>query len=207
MAKATRLMIPVVLVSTSMLVSGQTAAPASQDRPLFMGRAVTIVPAEYEKDDGLSGSPFPKTPASVCVEPPPQRQCYTPPDRSESPKFPFGNNPGVIIVQLKKDTPALFFSAETGGVSGWEVHFALLRPGTGKELENLFVGGIFVSNQNQHAFWSAPAVSCQQIFVTAEDVWEPGEGHYGEHRYIISSYVARSWEEGTRLLTGLMIDT
>jgi hypothetical protein len=84
-----------------------------------MGREVTVTAPELDAD-GF----FPKGPATVCVEAPPQRQCYTAP-------MDFGRSPAVEVIQIDKDTPALFFSAAGGGVSGWIVHFALLRPGIG----------------------------------------------------------------------------
>jgi len=89
---------------------------------MFMGRQVTIIEPQHT-DDG-----FPKGPASICLEGSPKRQCYTAPND-------FGNNPKVTAVQLRKDLPALLFLAETGGVSGWSVHFALLGP----NLENMLL--------------------------------------------------------------------
>jgi hypothetical protein len=145
----------------------------------FMGRAVTIAEPECDPD-GF----FPKGPASVCLEAPPQRQCYTAPEH-------FGRIPSVTTVQLDKSTPAILFSAASGGVSGWGIHFALLRPGTGKDLENLFMSDTSVSNQSQHAFWREPAISDAQIFVTADFIWGPDESHYSEHRYMISAYVRK----------------
>ena len=170
---AAKLIIPVVLLFfVSKDIGGQSL-------PKFMGRKVTIIEPERD-EDGF----FPKGPASVCVEGPPQRQCYTAPQA-------FGNSPAVAVVQLEKDMSALLFSAASGGVSGWQIHFALLRPGTGKDLQDLFMSDISVANQSQHAFWSDLSISNAQIFVTAEFVWGPDEGHYGEHRYIISAYVVR----------------
>ena len=146
-----------------------------------MWREVTLIdPGPADADDF-----FPKGPASVCVEGPPQRQCYTAPKE-------FGNSPTVEVIQLDKDTPALFFSAASGGVSGWQVHFALLRSGTGKDLENFFLSDSSVSNQSHHAFWNEPAISDAQIFLTADYVWGPDEAHYSDHRYIISSYVRKA---------------
>jgi len=98
----------------------------------------------------------------------------------------------VDVIQLDKETPALFFSAASGGVSGFGIHFALLRPGNGKDLENLFLSDTSVSNQSQHAFWTDPTVSDAPIFVTADFVWGPDESHYSPHRYITSAYVRRT---------------
>jgi hypothetical protein len=142
----------------------------AQPLPKFMGRQLAIIEPEHT-DDG-----FPKGPAVVCLEGPPKKQCYTAP-------MDLGNRPTLEIVQLRNDSPALLFSAETGGVSGWSVRFALLGP----DLDNLLFADS-VSNQNQHTFWFEPAVSDWKIFLTASFVWGPDEGHYGPHRYIISAY-------------------
>jgi len=78
---------------------------------------------------------FRKVPRAICIEGPPQRQCYTSPQD-------FGRDPDVTLVQIEKTMPALLFSAASGGVSGFGVHFALLRPGAGKSLENLFLSDL-----------------------------------------------------------------
>ena len=176
---AVKRIIPALLLLLFLKDSSAQQAPRSQDLPKFMGREITIVDPGQEAD-GFE----PKGPASVCVEGPPQRQCYTTPRG-------FGNNPKVAVVQLQKDMSALFFSAGSGGVSGSLIHFALLRPGSGNDLQNLFGSDTSVSNQSQQAFWSDSTISEAQIFVTANYVWGPDEAHYGEHRYIISAYVRR----------------
>ena len=152
---------------------------AQSTKPIlsFMGRKVTLVNPGYKDEPGI----FPKGPASVCVEGPPQRQCYTA-------KGDFGGEPTVSLVQVKKDMPALLFSAASGGVSGWPVHFALLRPGTGNNLEDLLVGDVTVSNQNQHALVNDTSISPSPIFLIADAVWGPDEGHYGPHRFVVSAY-------------------
>ena len=104
----------------SALTASAQSVTVEGNLPKFMGREITI--SEPERD----AEGFPKGPASVCVQGPPQRQCYTAPKD-------FGNSPKVTVVQLKKGVPALFFSAASGGVSGWAVHFALLRPDMGNE--------------------------------------------------------------------------
>jgi len=104
-----------------------------------MGRAVTITTSKTE-DDGL----FPVGPASVCVEGPPEMQCYTAPDD-------FGLRPPAKVIRLRQDLFALLFSAESGGVSGWEIHYTLPSPSDGKHLDELF--DVSVSNQSQHGFW------------------------------------------------------
>ncbi|HWE00702.1 MAG TPA: hypothetical protein VG345_16740 [Bryobacteraceae bacterium] len=127
---------------------------------------------------------YPRGPASVCLEGPPQRQCYTAPNG-------FGNGPSISVIQLEKGAPALFFSAGTGGVSGFAIQFALLRPGEGERLEDLFTPDMAVSNQSQYAFWSDPAISHSPIFVTANYAYGADEAHYDKHRYTISAYVSK----------------
>lgn len=171
----------VVRVTAAVLFLGINAGaqPIGNDAvSKFMGRNVAITEPERDPDDLFS----PKGPASVCLEGPPQRQCYTAPKE-------FGNGPSVTVVQVEKDMPALLFSAATGGASGLAIHFALLRPGTGRDLQDLFPEDVSVSNQGQHSFWRETPISDAPIFVTADYVWGPGEGHYGEHRYMISAYV------------------
>jgi hypothetical protein len=175
---AAKLIIFAILLFSSLKDISAQSVGSRQSIPKFMGRQVTIAEPEKLDPDGF----FPKGPASICVEGPPQRQCYTAPQE-------FGNSPAVTVVQLQKYLPALLFSAATGGVSGWEIHFALLRPGKGKDLQDLLMSDVSISNQGQYVFWSDPSISDAQIFVTAKYVSGPDEGHYGEHRYIISAYV------------------
>jgi len=142
-----------------------------------MGRTITITKPGYEDAEHM----FPKGPATLCLAGAPW-QCYTAPEK-------FGGNPEVSVVQIDKNTPTIFFSAESGGTSGWQIHFALLRPGTGKELQNLFMSDFSVSSQSEHAFWADLSISEAKVFVTADYVWGPGECHICDHRYIISAYV------------------
>lgn len=157
-------------------------ASAEDTLPKFMGREVTVTESPTDPD-GL----FPTGPASVCIEGPPQRQCYTAPKE-------FGRSPEVELVEVEKRKPALLFSAASVGGSGFDVHFALLRPGTGKVLDNLLILDGPVSNQSQHEFWTDSGISPAPIFVTADFVWGPDEAHYGTHRFIISAYVFRQSE-------------
>ena len=127
-------------------------------------------------DDGF----FPLGPASLCIEGPPQRQCYSAPKD-------FGLDPKAAVVSLKTGTPGVLFTASGGGVSGYGIHFALLRPGQRNDLESLL--DITLSNQSQTDFWSLPEISDSKVFLTAEYVWGPDDAHYGAHRYIVSAYV------------------
>jgi hypothetical protein len=174
-----------VVIFTVLLFSGTKEIDAQstsrKESVKFLGRDVTIIQPELDADD------FPKGPdprATVCLEGLPRRQCYSSPQE-------FWKNPAVSLVQVQRDLPALLFSVETWGASGWQIRFALLRPGPGKDLEDLFRAGISVSNQSQHLFWTDSSISDAQIFVTADYVWGPDEAHYSKHRYIISAYVRK----------------
>lgn len=147
----------------------------------FLGRDVTIL------DPGMADDFYPKGPASVCVEGPPQRQCYTAPSE-------FGREPKVEIVELSRNRSALLFSAGSGGVSGWRIHFALLRFGAQDKLENMLPDDAAISAQGQYALWRDGAVSDALIFVTADYIWSVDEGHFGLHRYIISAFVEKRSE-------------
>ncbi len=177
----------VILFSLVALAASAQSVSVKQPLPKFMGREVTITDPGTD-DDGF----FPKGPATVCVEGPPQRQCYTPPED-------FGRFPEVTLVQVGKEVAALLFSASSGGVSGYTTHLSLLHPGTGKGLEDLFPSNISISNQSEHEFWTLPALSDAPIFATADYVQGPDESHISEHRYIVSTYARRS----SSLLDGL----
>ncbi len=166
-----------------LLIPGPNASaqPVHSDHPdlKFLGRKVTVIEPQIDEGDA------PKGPVSVCLEAPPQRQCYTAPPG-------FGKKPAVSLVQIERDMPAIFFTAESYGVSGWQIHFALLRPGRGRELEDLFWSDGTVSNQSQYAFWRDPEISDAHIFVTADYVWGPDEGRYSAHRYLVSAHVLKA---------------
>jgi hypothetical protein len=100
------------------------------------------------------------------------------------------------VVQLGKTEPALFFSAASGGVSGFEFHFALLRPGPANDLEDLFGSGISISDQSENVFWRDFSISDAPIFVTADYKWGPDESHSSPHRYMVSAYVRKPMAEG-----------
>jgi hypothetical protein len=168
------MMANLILIAVLLLFASEEAA--AQALPKFMGRKIRITTPKTDAD-GF----FPEGPASVCIEAPPRRQCYTAPED-------FGGGPSVAVVRIKKHLPALFFSAASGGVSQVAIHFALLRPGAKNDLDDLFQTDIEVSNQNQHAFWSDSSISDTLIFVTADYVWGPDEAHYDKHRYIVSAY-------------------
>lgn len=104
----------------------------------------------------------------------------------------FWYSPTVAVVQLEKNASALLFSVDSwAGGSGSQIHFALLRPGRGKDLQDLFLSDMSVSNQSEYAFWNDFSISDAQIFVMANYVWGPDEAHYDNHRYIISAYVRK----------------
>jgi len=151
----------------------------AQSFPKFMGRVITITTPGFKDAEQM----FPKGPATLCLEGTP-RQCYTAPED-------FGRDPEVSVVQLDKATEAILFTAASGGVSDFPIHYALLRPGSGKELEDLFGSDPSVSAQSQYAWWSDPSISEAKIFVTADYVWGPGESPFEDHRFIISEYVSK----------------
>ena len=70
------------------IASGQTPAPAGE-LPKFVGREVTVKEAELNPN-GF----YPKGPATICVEGPPRRQCYTAPKD-------FGR--GTMVTQVPLD--------------------------------------------------------------------------------------------------------
>jgi hypothetical protein len=164
------LLILLAFAANAQSVSGKQALPK------FMGREVTVTDPGTD-EDGF----FPKGPATVCVEGAPQRQCYTMPKD-------FGRSAEVTLVQVEKGVPALLFSAESGGVCGWEIHFALLHQRPGKELEDLFLSNVSIPNQSEHEVWNLPDLFDAPIFMTAAYVWGPDEGHYDLHRFIVSTY-------------------
>jgi len=169
-----RLIVSILLLLGSKETRAQSKHP-DQKFTSFMGQKVTVVESRQFSDGCQDG------PASVCVEGPPQRRCYTAPKD-------FGNTPSVKLVEVRKDMPALLFSAASCGVSGWGIHFALLCPGLLKEIPDV-LPNVTVSNQSQYSFWKDSSLSEGQMFLTADYAWGPDEGHFGEHRYTISVYV------------------
>jgi hypothetical protein len=168
----------VLAVAAALCAPAISQQDGSSSVPLFQGRKVTVTAAELDEEDQ------PKGPASVCIARPPRQQCYQAPKQ-------YGRSPKVSLVQIRKDLQALLFSAEGPGISGFGIHYALLRSTvTGKDLEDLFGDKITLSNQGVYAFWSEPSLSDAPIFVTANFVWGD-EGHYEPHRYVIAAYVFR----------------
>ena len=173
---AIKLLILALLLSWGWNASAQSS-PQGRELPKFMGREVTVTEPEFDHF-------FPKGPASVCIEGPPQRECYTAPEE-------FGVVLWVELVQVEKDGPALLFSAASGGTSRFSVHFALLRPGPGKDLQNLFYSDTTVSEESQTAVWNDSTISAAPIFVTANFVRGPEEAYWGGHRFTVSAYVLK----------------
>jgi len=157
-------------------------ALAQKPLPKFMGREITVTEPPLD-DSGF----FPTAPASVCVEGPPEKQCYVAPGG-------YGRSPEIEVVQIERNSPALFFSVFSGGVSGLAEHFALLLPGSGKTLDNILVLEP-ISSLGQHAFLNDRTISDSPIFLTATFVWGPDESHFSPHRYLVSSYVLKHPKE------------
>ncbi len=160
------------IIVASILANSVAAQPLR-----FMGRPVTVVEGEL-----VTEVRFPKGPASICVGGPPRRQCYTA-------EKDFGKNPTVEVIKIDKTTSAMLFSASSGGLSGFMIHLALLRPGSGPKLENCFPPGLSVSSESQHTFFNHAQASKSPIFVTADYNWGIDESHSGEHRFIVSTYL------------------
>jgi hypothetical protein len=158
------------------------------DPVTYLGRQVTVVDPGTQDPDGF----YPKGEAKVCVQGQREKDCYTAPKG-------VGRTPSLSVVELKRGESALFFEAASGGVSGFSLHFALLKfcdrdrfPGCKvDELKNLLPYELEVSNQSQHAWWELAGISDSKVFLTAEYVWGPREAHYSDHRYIVSVYVRR----------------
>ncbi len=149
------------------------ATVVTAQQPLrFMGRTVTVT-------EGSATGKTPR-PASLCWEGRP-RQCFTGPDYATS-------IPNATVVQIERGTSAILFEAAALGTSGATIHFALLRPGLGKDLEDMFLSDVTLSNQSQHIFLNEPFISQAPLFITADFVLGPDEAHYSEHRFIVSIY-------------------
>jgi hypothetical protein len=67
---AAKLILLAFLICSGFEGLGAQPVPGGRDLPKFLGRAVTIVEPELEAD-GL----FPRGPASIWVEGPPEREC------------------------------------------------------------------------------------------------------------------------------------
>jgi hypothetical protein len=128
---------------------------------VFEGRKV-IVQMGHWVDDGTE----PGTPATVCIEGPPRRQCYTAPGD-------FGRTPITRPLALDDGGSALLFAP--GGLSG--IHFALLKPGEGDKLEDIFASTVETSYWSRFAVWTDAMPS--PVFVTAETSSRPeGPCHF-----------------------------
>jgi hypothetical protein len=122
-----------------------------------------------------------RKPASLCIGIRSQSTCY------HAPKD-YWIGPKAEIVQIHKNAPAILFSAESYGVSGWNIHFALLRPDNNGKLENLLAPDFHISNQGQHRLTEATELSNHLMLLTAESHWGPEETKNSPHRYLISVY-------------------
>src|SRR5690349_9029996 len=85
------------------------------DPVTYLGRQVTVIDPGTDPD-GF----FPKGEAKVCVQGQQEKDCYTAPKG-------IGRMPSLSVVELRRGEPALFFEAASGGVSGFLLHFALLK--------------------------------------------------------------------------------
>jgi len=128
---------------------------------VFEGRKVSVQMGHWV-DDGAE----PGTPATVCIEGPPRRQCYTAPGD-------FGRTPYIRPLALGDGASALLFAP--GGLSG--IHLALLKPGDGDKLEEIFASAVEISYWGRFAVWTD--VMPSPVFVTAETSPRPeGPSHF-----------------------------
>lgn len=166
-----------LLVLAAYGLYGQTEA--KQLITEFAGFHVRIVRAKVDENG------FPQGPAGVCFESSAKPQCYM------APGF-YGLGPNLTRIDLGRNQAAILFSAtQWFGAASGNV-YALLRPDSEYGLQALFPSDITLSSEGRQAFWSDPSISDDPIFVTAAEVWALGEGHYGAHRYIVSSYILGS---------------
>ena len=82
----------------------------------------------------------------------------------------------------------MLFNANCGGGSGSADRYVLLRSEPDGQLKNL-LPEIVVSNQADVATWDLPIVSPMPVFVTADFLWGPNEGHYSSHFFEVRMYV------------------
>lgn len=155
-------------------VFGLFAQPAPTH---FNGKRITIHHSKLDENGFAMGGP-----ASVCIEADPEPKCFVAPEA-------YVRNPRVQLIRVAKDAEALLFSADTIGVSGFRILYALLRSGEGPYLENMFLSETSTSNLSDQKWFHFPSVSSAPVFVTADWTWGPNESHYSPHRYVISAFL------------------
>jgi hypothetical protein len=163
------------------VVYGQT--PAEQVVMEFQGHKVTLMMPS------LDANGFAEESAKVCLDATPKLQCYTPPAKD----FPIGLSPELTPMDLGRGRSALLFSVlGNWGGPGSVTHLALLRPGSGRDLQSLLPPNIMLSGISEHTFWADPSISDAPILLTADFEWSPDEARFDEHRFLISAYLMRS---------------
>ncbi len=175
----TRLMTRFLLIALAASGAyGQT--PAEQVVMEFQGHQVTLMKPALD-DNG-----FAEDSAQVCFDAASKAKCYAPPAKS----LPIGQFPELMLMDLGLGRSALLFSVSANyGGSGSSFHIALLRPGSGPDVENLLPSDLLLSEISEHDFWTDPSISDAPIFATADFVWDFKDGHYGDHRFTISAYI------------------
>ncbi len=151
-------------------------------------RGLPVTITEPPPQDPESGF-FPSGPATICAGVAPAQSCYTAPQD-------FGRYPKAEVIQIDKETPAILFSAASGGVSGYSIHYALLTQAADGKLQNLFPSRMKVADQSQHGFFLRPEISPAPIFVTADFVWDLNDSHHGAHRFVVSVYWIKKHLDG-----------
>jgi hypothetical protein len=147
----------------------------SADSPILLNGHVVKVTGVGDRNHPPAGT------ASACVDLIPKPACFVAPEE-------YSYNAKAKIIQLTAGEQAIFFSAESYGISGYRIILAFLRLNRENELENLLPSDTIVSNQARFAIWEQKSVAKSKFFVTANYVWGPGESHQDLHRFTISTF-------------------
>ncbi len=148
----------------------------------FDGHKVILV--EPRKD--VNG--FAEEPAAVCLDvTKPYGRCWRP--RNDA--YPCALDSELSIISIGRAPQALFFKAwGTAGGSGSIVCLGLLQPTPDGHVRDL-LPEISLSEISGHAFWNERTISPSPILVTANFVWGYEEGHFSDHRFIVSAYLLK----------------
>jgi hypothetical protein len=169
---------PVKPIALLLLLMSSGVAQQQNWPKTFVGRRVMVTKPQ------VGGDGEPLGPAVICLFDVSGQQCYTPPEHD----VPFGLNPEATAVRLTNNIDGLLFTAEaSAGGSGSSNILALLVPGQGARLRNLFPS-IVVSEQSEHQFIYRQVSSDMPIFAVADYLWSDGETHFSRHRFTISVY-------------------
>jgi hypothetical protein len=178
------LVAPAILaLSLSALFIQPIFAQFSQDRVPFP--VYRIVPGKVDPES------FRGFNAQLCVGAGAQQNCFPTDSKRREIEMPYAINPKATEVDLKGGASLMLFSADfpDAGSGGAVTSIALLEFRGDRHLRNL-LPAIEVSNQSEFLVWNLPGVFDMPLLVTADFDWDfdPGETHYGRHRYWIEGY-------------------